>query len=56
MPPFTPDHLAVVSLWAEDLPALAHFYRDVVGLPLVAHHDHLPRPGYGGDGVLRKDL
>lgn len=42
MSPFTPDHVAVVSLWAEDVPALAHFYRDVVRLPLLAHHDHLP--------------
>jgi catechol 2,3-dioxygenase-like lactoylglutathione lyase family enzyme len=35
-------HLAVVSLWAEDVPACAHFYRDVIGLQVVAHHsgDH----------------
>ncbi len=42
MSPFTPDRLAVVSLPAGDVPALAHFYRDVVGLPLLAHHGHLP--------------
>jgi len=28
----------VVSLWAEDLPALVHFYRDIVGLPLLSHN------------------
>ena len=39
---FTPDHIAVISLWAEDVPLVAHFYRDVVGLPLIAHHDHRP--------------
>jgi catechol 2,3-dioxygenase-like lactoylglutathione lyase family enzyme len=31
--------IAVVSLWAEDVPAAAHFYRDVVGLSLLPHHD-----------------
>jgi catechol 2,3-dioxygenase-like lactoylglutathione lyase family enzyme len=30
--------IAVVSLWAEDVPAAAHFYRDVIGLPLQKHH------------------
>ena len=29
--------IAVVSLWAEDVPAAAHFYRDVIGLPLKSH-------------------
>jgi catechol 2,3-dioxygenase-like lactoylglutathione lyase family enzyme len=42
MSSFTPDRLAVVSLPAGDVPALIHFYRDVLGLPLLAHHDHLP--------------
>jgi catechol 2,3-dioxygenase-like lactoylglutathione lyase family enzyme len=31
-------HIAVVSLWAEDVPTTAHFYRDVVGLEIVPHH------------------
>lgn len=39
---FTPDHVAVVSLWAQNVTASTHFYRDVVGLPLFAHHDHPP--------------
>jgi catechol 2,3-dioxygenase-like lactoylglutathione lyase family enzyme len=39
---FAPDHVAVVSLWAEDMPALIHFYRDVVGLRLLDHHGHRP--------------
>jgi len=34
--------IAVVSLWAEDVPAAAHFYRDVIGLPLMHHHGHGP--------------
>lgn len=42
MSSFAPDHLAVVSLWAEDVPTVVHFYRDVVGLRLLAHHHHPP--------------
>jgi len=49
MPTFKPEQLAVVSLWAQDVPIAVHFYRDVVGLTLVPHHDHPPafelRPG-----------
>jgi catechol 2,3-dioxygenase-like lactoylglutathione lyase family enzyme len=30
--------LAVVSLWAEDVPANANFYREVVGLKLIPQH------------------
>jgi catechol 2,3-dioxygenase-like lactoylglutathione lyase family enzyme len=30
--------IAVIALWAEDVPAAAHFYRDVIGLRLAAHH------------------
>jgi len=33
--------IAVVSLWAQDVPGAAHFYRDVLGLPWLAH--------FGGD-------
>jgi len=40
--PFKPEQLAVVSLWAEDVHASVHFYRHVVGLPLLPHHDHPP--------------
>jgi catechol 2,3-dioxygenase-like lactoylglutathione lyase family enzyme len=29
--------LAVVSLWAEDVAATAHFYSDVIGLKLLIH-------------------
>ena len=42
-----PKHLAVVSLWAEDVSAAAHFYRDVLGLPLLPHHPpHGDRPHF----------
>lgn len=34
--------IAVVSLWAEDVPACAHFYRDVIGLNLLRHHSGRP--------------
>jgi catechol-2,3-dioxygenase len=30
--------LAVVSLWAEDVPANANFYQEVVGLKIMPHH------------------
>ena len=32
-----PPTLAVVSLWAEDVAATAHFYRDVIGMKLLLH-------------------
>ncbi len=34
--------LAVISLWAEDVPRAAHFYKDVIGLHLVSHHGDRP--------------
>ena len=34
--------LAVVALWASDVPQAAHFYRDVVGLRLLPHHGERP--------------
>ena len=47
------DHrLVVLSLWAEDVPATAHFYKDVLGLELFSHH-HGDRPHFKvGDGFL----
>jgi glyoxylase I family protein len=38
MPPFKPKRVAVIGLWAEDVPTAVHFYRDVIGLPLLSHH------------------
>ena len=40
--------LAVVSLWAEDVPTTAHFYRDVIGLRLLPHHGDRPHFDLGG--------
>ncbi len=40
--------LAVVSLWAEDVAATAHFYRDVIGLKLLMHDQHRPHFDLGG--------
>jgi len=37
-----PTRIAVVSLWAEDVPQTAHFYRDAIGLPLLPHHGERP--------------
>ncbi len=40
--------LAVVSLWAEDVPATAHLYRDVIGLRLLLHQGDRPHFDLGG--------
>ena len=52
MPPFKPSHLAVVSVRAQDVPATAHFYRDVVGLQMLPHHGHRPAFDLGRDTYL----
>ena len=47
-----PPQLAVVTLWAEDVPQAAHFYRDVLGLrPVKAPHHHGDRPHFDVNGV-----
>ena len=40
--------IAVVGLWAEDVPTTAHFYRDVIGLRLLPHHGNRPHFDVGG--------
>ena len=40
--------LVVISLWAEDVAAAAHFYRDVIGLRLLLHHGDRPHFDLGG--------
>jgi catechol 2,3-dioxygenase-like lactoylglutathione lyase family enzyme len=40
--------LAVVSLWAENVVATTHFYRDVIGLKLLMHDRHRPHFDLGG--------
>ncbi len=40
--------IAVISLWAEDVPAAAHFYRDVIGLKLLHHPGGRPHFDVGG--------
>jgi predicted enzyme related to lactoylglutathione lyase len=50
--PSRPRHVAVISLWAEDVPAAVHFYRDVVGLQLLPSHPHHgKRPHFDLDGT-----
>ncbi len=44
--------LAVVSLWAEDVAAAAHFYRDVIGLKLLMHDQHRPHFDLGGSYLV----
>ena len=38
----------VVSIWAEDVPACTHFYRDVLGLSLLPHLGSRPHFGVNG--------
>jgi catechol 2,3-dioxygenase-like lactoylglutathione lyase family enzyme len=52
MPSFKPQYVAVFSLWAEDVPAAVHFYRDVVGLDLLPHHGHRPAFDLGNGSHL----
>ena len=52
MPSFKPQHVAVFSLWAEDVPAAVHFYRDVVGLDQLPHHGHRPTFDLGNGSYL----
>ena len=42
--------VSVVSLWAEDVPAAVHFYRDVIGLRLLPHHQ-TGQPHFDVDGT-----
>ena len=39
--------VSVVTLWAENVPQTAHFYRDVLGLPLDSHHGGMPHFNLG---------
>jgi catechol 2,3-dioxygenase-like lactoylglutathione lyase family enzyme len=43
------NKLAVVSIWAEDVPTTTHFYRDVIELRLLEHHGG--RPHFDLNGV-----
>jgi catechol 2,3-dioxygenase-like lactoylglutathione lyase family enzyme len=40
--------LFVVTLWAIDVPACAHFYRDLIGLRLIDQHSDRPHFDLGG--------
>ena len=40
--------IAVVSLWAEDVPAAMHFYQDILGLRLLPHAHERPHFDVGG--------
>lgn len=40
--------LAVVAVWAEDVPEVAHFYRNVIGLEPMHAHGGVPHFNVGG--------
>ena len=42
----------VISIWAEDVPELVHFYRDVLGLTLKMHHGHQPHFDVAGVNLV----
>jgi catechol-2,3-dioxygenase len=44
--------LVVISVWAEDVPGLTHFYRDVVGLRLKTHHGGQPHFDLSGVNLV----
>jgi catechol 2,3-dioxygenase-like lactoylglutathione lyase family enzyme len=50
MSSFRTGKLFVVTLWAPDIPQILHFYRDVLGLDLLPHHEGQPAFTVG-DGV-----
>jgi catechol-2,3-dioxygenase len=41
-----------VSLFAEDVPAVVHFYKDIIGLELIAHDEHLPHFNLSGSYLV----
>jgi catechol 2,3-dioxygenase-like lactoylglutathione lyase family enzyme len=41
-----------VSLFAEDVQAAVHFYRDVIGLDLIVHDAHLPHFNLSGSYLV----
>lgn len=40
--------LAVISLWAQDVPAATQFYQDIIGLRLLFQHGGRPHFDLGG--------
>ncbi len=42
MPNFKVGRVIVTTLWAQDVPATTHFYRDVLGLQPLPHHGAHP--------------
>jgi catechol 2,3-dioxygenase-like lactoylglutathione lyase family enzyme len=42
MPAFNVGRVVVTTLWAQDVPAAVHFYRDGLGLQPVPHHGAYP--------------
>jgi glyoxylase I family protein len=52
MSTFKTERLAVISLRADNVPLSVHFYRDVLGLDLLPHHDHRLAFDLGGGTYL----
>ena len=50
MSTFKTGKLFVVTLWAPNIPESLHFYRDVLGLDLLPHHEGQPAFAVG-DGI-----
>ena len=47
-----PTKFYVISIWAEDVPVCAHFYRDVLGLSLLPHLGSRPHFAVGGTDLV----
>ena len=52
MPPFRPGHVVAISLLAPDVPTAVRFYRDVVSLHVLPHHDDRPAFALAGGAHL----
>lgn len=40
------NNVAVLCVWAPDVPQAAHFYKDILGLEMLAGHGHDDRPHF----------
>lgn len=52
MPDFTINRIAVLTIWAEDVLAVLHFYRDVLGLAEYPDHGRHPALKLNGSSLV----
>jgi catechol 2,3-dioxygenase-like lactoylglutathione lyase family enzyme len=52
MPDFTINRIVVLTIWAEDIPAAVHFYRDVLELAELPDHGSHPTLKLNGSFLI----